>query len=460
VNNNQSKNKETKGVQTLLGDPKKAIIKLSIPMIVAMTVQTFYTLVDTLWVSGLGVDALAAIQFVFPFSFMATALATGIGIGGGSAISRKIGAKDKAEADNVASHSMIITLTISVIFMITIFTLAEPIFTAMGAGRTIHMAVVYAQILASGTILVFFSFVANSILRAEGDAKRAMIAMVLGGVTNVIIDPIFIYTLGLGVSGAAWATVISMSIPASLLFYWLFIKKDTYVTTTLHDFHFNKKIIKDIFQVGLPASAMQLSMAIMMIIINLILINVGGIDGLAVFSAGWKVVTIATMPLLGMATAVVSVTGAAYGAKDYKKLKTANIYSIKTGFILELIIAISTFFLAPYIAIAFTQGEGSERILDDLTAFLQIICIFYPSSAFGITSSAVFQGMGKGIYSLIVTLFRTIILIPPLAWLFSVTFNLGIQGVWLGIVTSNITAGMIGFLFAAFYIRKITKKQT
>ncbi|MGF3584435.1 MAG: MATE family efflux transporter [Thermoplasmatota archaeon] len=105
-----------------------------------------------------------------------------------------------------------------------------------------------------------------------------------------------------------------------------------------------------------------------------------------------------------MSTAVVSVIGAAYGAKDYKKLKTANIYSIKVGLIIELIIAISTFLLAHYIAIVFTQGAGSERILDDLTRFLQIICIFYPTSALGITSSATFQGIGKGFYSLLVTL--------------------------------------------------------
>ncbi len=459
MNNNQSDNKETKGIQTLLGDPKKAIIKLSIPMIIAMTVQTTYNLVDTLWVSGLGIDALAAVQFVFPFVFMATAIATGLGIGGGSAISRKIGAKDKQGADKVASHSIIIMLIISILFMIPFFTIAEPIFAAMGAGRTTQMAVTYAQILATGTIFIFFSFMATSILRAEGDAKRAMVAMVLGGVINVILDPIFIYTFGLGVPGAAWATVISMSIPAILLCYWLFLKKDTYVTTTLRGFHLDKKIIKDILQVGLPASVMQLSMAIMMIMINLILNSVGGIDGIAVFSAGWKVVTIATMPLLGMATAVVSVIGAAYGAKDYKKLKIANIYSIKIGLIMELAIAISTFFLAPYIAMAFTQGEGSERISADLTTLLQIICIFYPTSALGIASAAVFQGMGKGIYSLVVTLFRTIILIPPIAWLFSVTLNLGIQGIWWGIVASNITAGMTGFILATLYIRKITKKQ-
>lgn len=459
MNNNQSNNKETKGLQTLLGDPKKAIIKLAIPMIIAMSVQTLYNVVDTFWVSGLGINALAAVQFVFPFIFMATALATGLGIGGGSAISRKIGAKDKTGADNVASHTLVIMLITAILFMILFFVFAEPIFIAMGSGQITTMAVTYAQIIASGIIILFFSFIANAILRAEGDAKRAMFAMVLGGILNVILDPIFIYTLGLGVPGAAWATVLSMSISATLLFYWLFLKKDTYVSLSFHGFRFERKIIKDILEVGLPASVMQISMSIMMIIMNLILNTVGGLDGLAVFSAGWKVVTIAVMPILGMATAVVSVTGAAYGAKEYKKLNVSYIYSIKIGFIIEIGIATATFLLAPLIAIAFTQAQGSERITNDITIFLQTIWIFYPTSAFGIISSAVFQGVGKGIYSLIVTLFRTILLIPPLAWLFSTTLNMGIQGAWWGLVTANTIAGIAGFIWVTFYIRKLMKKQ-
>jgi len=446
---------ETKGIKTLLGDPKKAIIKLSVPMIFAMTIQTLYNLIDALWVSGLGPDALASVGFVFPFFFMALAISTGLGIGGGSAISRRIGAKDKDGADSVAAHSILISLIIAIVFTIIFLVFAYDIFVLLGAGKTAATATLYARIIALGTAVVFFSFVANAILRAEGDAKRAMFAMALGGILNIILDPIFIYSFGLGVPGAAWATVLSMSVTSMLLFYWLFLKKDTYVTFHFRGFHFQKNIIKDIFRVGLPASVQQLSMSIMMLLINVILVSVGGTDGVAVFSAGWRVVTIATLPLLGIATGVVSVTGAAYGSHEYPKLNTAYMYAIKIGFVIELILAIATFALAPLITAAFTQAEASARIADDLTAFLRIVCIFYPGVAFGMLSSSMFQGTGKGINALIVTIIRTIILATPLAWIFSTILNLGLAGVWWGIVAGNLTGSFIAFTWGKIYVYKL-----
>ena len=454
---------ETEGVKTLLGDPKKAIIKLAIPMIVAMVVQTLYNLVDAIWVSGLGADALASVGFVFPFLFMGTAIATGLGIGGGSAISRKIGAKDKKGADNVAVHTIILMFIIAIIYAIPLFVFAEGIFRAIGAEQTTEMATLYARIMYTATVITFFTFIANAILRSEGDAKRAMFAMVLGGILNVILDPIFIYIFGWGVPGAAWASVVSMSISAMLLFYWLFMKRNTYVSFHFRGFHFNKLIIKDILVVGLPASVMQLSMSIMMLIMNGIIVYVSGTDGIAVFSAGWRVATMASMPLLGMATAVVSVTGAAYGARDYYKLDVAHMYALKIGIIIETSIAVVTFIFAPVITAAFTQSADTARIGNDITNFLRIVCIFYPATAFGMLSSAVFQGVGKGLYSLIVTVLRTIILTAPLAWLFAVVFNWGLTGAWWGLVTANIIGGAVTFAWSKLYVKSLNgtelKKQ-
>ena len=452
--------RNTKGVQTLLGEPKKAIIKLSIPMIIAMSIQTLYNLIDALWVSGLGPDALAAVGFVFPFFFMALAISAGLGIGGGSAISRRIGANDKKGADMVAVHSIIITILIAILFTIPFFIFAEQLFILIGAGETTPTATLYARIIVSGAVIVFFSFVSNAILRAEGDAKRAMAAMALGGILNIILDPIFIYTFNLGVPGAAWATLLSMSVTSILLFYWLFIKKNTYLTFHFRGFHFKKSIIKDILWVGFPASVQQFSMSIMMLLMNIILVRIGGTDGVAVFSAGWRVVTIASLPLLGIATGVVSVTGAAFGAKDYHKLNTAYLYAIKIGIIIESILAISTFILAPLISAAFTQAEASIRIADDLTVFLKIVCIFYPGVAFGMLSSSMFQGVGKGINALIVTIFRTIILAAPLAWIFSTTFDLGLPGAWWGIVVANLTGSITAFTWGKLYIRKLMAIKT
>jgi len=449
---------QTKGVKALLGDPKKAILSLSWPMIIAMTVQTLYNLVDAIWVSGLGSDALASVGFVFPLLFMGTAIATGLGIGGGSAISRKIGAKNKKGADNAAVHTMIIMCILAILYAVPLFVFSDDIFRLIGAGRTIATASMYARIMYSATIISFFSFIANAVLRSEGDAKRAMFAMVLGGILNVVLDPIFIYTLNLGVPGAAWASVVSMSVSAMLLFYWLFLKRDTYVAFRFRDFSFDKSIMKDILVVGFPASVMQLSMSIMMFMMNIIVERVGGLDGVAVFSAGWRVATMASMPLLGMATAVVSVTGAAYGAQVYKKIDIAHLYALKIGILIETSIAVATFIFAPVITAAFTQSSDTARLGNDITTFLRIICIFYPATAFGMLSSALFQGIGKGMYSLLATVLRTIVLTVPLAWFFAVILNWGLIGAWWGLVIANIIGGAFTFIWAKIYIEKILIK--
>ena len=463
-------NFETKGTKTLLGDPKKAIRILAGPMIIAMFIQTIYNLVDTWWVSFLGTDALAAVGFVFPFFIILMAFANGIGTGGGAAISRKIGAKDKEGADHVAIHTIILMILVTVIFTVVLFVFARGIFIWIGAGDTIDMAVGYAQIIFAGSIFIFFTNVANAILRSEGDAKRSMYAMLLGAVLNIFLDPIFIYDkltisnitipgLGLGVPGAAWATVLSLGISSAVMFNWLFLRKDTYVIFKFHGFKFNKNILKDIFKVGIPAALLQLSMAIMMIIVNIIIVIVvnAGTDGVAVYQTGWKVATLATMPLIGIATAVISVTGAAYGAKEYKKLNTAYMYSVKIGLIIEIIIAVATFILAPLIAASFTTAEDSTRIFNALQNFLMIICLFYPGVAFGMLASAMFQGTGKGVNSLLVTLIRTIIFTPLFIVLFATILSMGLPGVWWGIVVANLAGSMISFIWGKLYINNLLK---
>lgn len=450
-----SPNNQTRGVQTLLGDPKKAIFKLATPMIIAMLVQTLYNLVDALWVSGLGPDALAAVGFVFPFFFIILSVSTGIGVGAGSAISRRLGASDKEGADSVAVNSIVLMVVLSILFTIPLFLLSEPLFTSIGSGDTFDMAVVYGRILFAGTMIVFFTNFATSILRAEGDAKRSMYAVVLGAGLNVVLDPIFIYVLGFGVAGAAWATIISLAVTNVFLLNWLFLKKNTYVSFRFRGFRFNGRVLKEIFKVGIPASFQQLSMSLTMIILNLIIFSVASTDGVAVYQTGWRLVTIAILPLIGIATAVVSVTGAAFGAKDYRKLQTSHTYAIKMGLVIEIVVAITTFLLAPAIALVFSTGEGGERIIAPLTLFLQIVCLFYPGAALGILSSATFQGVGKGLNSLLVTVLRTVILATTFAWVSTSVLNLGLPGVWWSLVIANTTGSLITYLWVKYYIKKL-----
>jgi len=453
---------QTNGVQTLLGEPKKAIIKLALPMIAAMLIQTIYNLADALWVSGLGADALAAVGFVFPLFILIMAIATGIGMGSGSAISRRIGSNDKTGADNVAAHSLVIIILLSLVFTLPLIVFSESIFLFIGAGDTITLTESYANVIFGGIIFIFFANIVNAILRGEGDAKRAMYAMALGSGLNIVLDPIFIYTLGLGVAGAAWATVLSLAVTSVFLSYLLFFKKDTFVSIRFRGFHFKKPILIDIFRVGLPASFSQISMSVVMIIINfiIVLISAGNTDGVAVYTIGWRIATIAVLPLMGIATAVLSVSGAAYGARAYEKINISHLYGIKVGLIIEVIISLVTFIFAPQIAAAFTQSQGAKHLAGDITVFLRIISLFYPFIAFGMLSGAVFQGIGKGLYAFLGTALRTLILTIFFAMIFAFIFQWGLTGIWWSIDISNFIGSIVIFVWVRYYIKKLMKTKS
>ncbi len=448
----------TAGVKTLLGDPKQAIIKIAIPMIIASTFQTLYNVVDAIWVAGLGADALASVGFFFPFFMLFMAVGMGLGVGGGSAISRRIGARDKEGASSVATHTVVIMILLAFAFTLPFLLFIEPIYVGMGAGRTMVHGIPYAQILLFGTVFIFFPSIGGAILRSEGDAKRAGMAIVLGAVLNIILDPIFIYVLGMGVPGAALATVISMAITSAVMFRWLFMKKDTFVTFKFKGFHFDRPILRDIFKVGFPASIQAMTMSLTMFIMNMLIVGIGGTDGIAVFSTGWRIATIAMMPVFGIATAVVAVIGAAYGARDYLKLERGFMYGVRLGVLIEIPTFILMILLAPMITSVFTQGPGAHRIEADLTLFLMTIPFFFPSMVWGMFSSSMFQGIGKGMYALVATIIRTVILAPPLAFLLAYVYGMGLSGIWWGIVLANIIGANISYSWARYHMRKLREK--
>ncbi len=445
--------KATEGVDILLGDPKKAVVKLSIPLIVAMSVQTIYSLTDTFWVAGLGADALAAMGFAFPFFLIQMSLTGGLGIGGGAAISRRIGARDKAGVDNVAAHTFVIMLILTVVLTALGLGLVKDLFIYSGAGNTTELGVSYSRVIFAGSFVFFFTNVSNSILRSEGDSKRAMQSMILGSILNVVLDPIFIYPLGLGVAGAALATVISYAVSGLLMFYWLFIKKDTYISIRFRSFKFDRAIVSDIFKVGIPSSIEQVALAMTALLMNLIIVNVSNTDGVAIYATGWRVASIAVTPLIGISIALVSISGAAFGERDFKKAQNALIYAIKIGFLVEALIGVIVFLFAPEIAAVFTQAETTARIAPELTRLLRIMTVFYPAVAFGMLSASLFQGAGRGTSALIATLLRSLVLTPLFAALLAYVSGWGLSGVWWGLVAGTVIGSVITFLWVRIYLR-------
>lgn len=448
----------TPSVQTLLGAPQRAIVRISLPMMAAMFVQSLYNIVDAIWVSGLGSEALAAVGLFFPFMMGMMALATGLGVGGSSAVSRRIGARDKLGAERAALLTLALGGLVALVFLAGL-PLAVPIFAVLGAkGRVAQEAASYARILFGGAVVLFFANLATALLRGEGDAKRAMYAMVLGSLLNMVLDPLFIYVLGLGVAGAAWATLASLFGSALLLSHWFFIRPRTFLRLGPKKLRWDASLVLEILAVGLPASLAQLSMSLAMLAVNGILLRVGGERAVAVFGTGWRVVTLGTIPMNGMATGVTAVTAAAFGAREGQKLRTAYLYAVRLGVLVQLGIAAFVALAAPALSLLFTYAPESQGLRPDLLAFLRWMCLFLPTVPLGMLTSAMFNGVKMGGRALLLTVLRTVVLQALGGWLLGVALGLGERGVWWGIIAANVFMAWVGFTWGTRTVSHLARK--
>jgi putative MATE family efflux protein len=449
----------TKGIALLMGDPKKAIIKLSGPMIVAMLLMSTYNIVNAIWVAGLGSDALAAVGFVTPLFMILMGLSNGLGAGVASLISRRIGAKDKTGADNAAVYGLLFVIILSVVFTVPLMLLTGPIVILFGAGETASLATQYGQIVFLGMVLLLFTNVAYAILRAEGDAKRAMYVMGASSILNIILDPLLIYGAGMGIAGAAWGMIVSLVMTSGVLLFWFFVKRDTYITIAWREFSYDQKTVRDILGVGLPASIEFFLMSILAIFINGLLVATAGTDAVAVYTAGWRVVFFAIIPMVAISTAVISVAGAAYGARKFERIRTAHTFSVTFGIAIALVISAITYLFARQIAVIFTYSPESAHLAPEIAAFLAIMCFFYPFIPPGVMSGSIFQATGRGVSSLIMTVLRNLVFIAAFAYLFGIVLGLGEHGVWWGIVAGDILGGTVAFLWARYYISRLIATQ-
>ena len=450
-------NDSNNGIGLITGDPKKAINKISITMTLTMILAISYLIVDSIWVAGLGFNALAALGFISPLFMIILGLGSGLGTGATSLIARCIGANDKNKANNAGMHSILLTLIISIALPLFSFIFLKDILLVIGAGSVLTLANDYGQIIFLGSFALLFNGVGSSILRAEGDMNRATYAIALSSILNMVIAPIFIYTLKLGISGAAIATVFSSLVSCVVIFYWILIKKDTYIALKLKNFSFNMGIIKDILVVTLPASVEFFIMSITTIIINAMLIIVGGTTGVAVYTAGWRIVTLGMTPAMGIETALLIVAGVAFGAKNYKKLELSFNYSIKLAVVISLVLTGITYIFAPSIAWLFTYSSNSAILAPSIVEAIRIFSLIFITIPFGLASSSMFQAMGKGHTSLVLIVIRDLILSLVAAYTLGIVLHLGTNGIYWGIVIGISLGSAISYLYSRIFLKHFKK---
>lgn len=450
-----------KNVELMRGEPEIAVKKLAIPIMISMLLTASYNIVDGIWVAGLGQAAIAGIGFVTPIFMILNGVSVGLGNGATSSISRAVGAKNHDGASKSAAHSLFIFLIASIILTLFLITIQEPLLRAYGAsGQSLVEGLKYGTPLFAGLFAFMFGNGGSGILRGEGDMKRAMYAMIVSVVLNFILDPVFIYVLGLGSAGASLATIVSSLGSAMVIMYWILIKKDTYVDVNLKEFKFDSKIAKDILKVGIPSSLDMLMMSIAMSFYLMFISAIGGEYGIAAFTSGQRLYLFGIMPLTAVGSAVAAVSGSSFGAKNWEFLKRTHTYGTKFAMMMSLAITVLLVIFAPQLALIFAYTPDTAPLIPEITNFLRIASFGLLLVGIGMPSNFFYQGIGRGTTSLAWTIIRELILTVSFTYLFGMVFNWGLTGIWTGLATGRIIASIFNYIYARYTIAKLKPVMT
>ncbi|OUW79146.1 MAG: hypothetical protein CBD77_03050 [bacterium TMED217] len=449
-------------LKIFLENPSKALWSLAIPIMLGMGVQTLYNLVDMIFIGKLGGESIAGIAFNMPLFFLVLGLTMGLGTGVTSSIARFIGQENKKEADNSAEHAIAMAMVISIFLCLLGLMFGKTILSFFGAeGDILSIAWEYLHVMCIGMPFMIFSGFFRSILAGEGDMKFPMMVAGLGTVLNIVLDPIFIFELesyggigfGLGVAGAAMATVISQVIVFCVFIYMLFVKEHSYITFRLKDFSFSKVIIWDIVSVGLPASLSMIVMAIGQGVFNKILIYFSA-DTVAAYQVAGRLDMLVFLPIFSIAASLTTLVGMFYGAKEYDALRFTIRYGILSAFFITIISSSFIYFFADFTVGFFTDDD---LIISIAVSFLKLFSLVYPLIAIAITTGRVLQGLGKGLPVLIITIIRVLGVSAPLALFFIFYLAKPVEWVWYSMMISTIIAFIISIVWLFSTLGKLPK---
>ena len=452
-------------LSSFLADPSKALWRLAVPIMFGMGIHTLYNVIDMIFIGKLGGNAIAGVAFNMPIFFLMLGLTMGLGSGVTASIARFIGDEDKKSADNSAEHALAMAGGIAIVFTILGIYYGEKILIALGAeGEILILAWEYLSMIVLGLPFMVFSGFFRSILAGEGDMKFPMMVAGLGTLLNTILDPIFIFKLedygnigfGMGVKGAAMATVFSQLIVFLIFIYMLFIKDHAYITFKLKDFMPSKIILWDIIKVGLPASLSMIIMALGQGVFNKILIYYSS-QTVAAYQVAGRLDMLIFLPIFAIAGALTTLVGMFYGAREIGALNRIVRYGISSAFLITLFSSSFVYIFAETFSSWFTQDQ---EIISVSVGFLKRLCLVYPLVAIAITSGRVMQGLGKGLPVLLITIIRVLGVSAPLGLYFSFVLEKPVEWNWYAMMI----AAFISFLIAIFWVRieltKINRGQT
>lgn len=433
----------------------KLLLSMSVPMMISMLVQALYNVVDSVFVAQINEDALTAVSLAFPVQTLMIALMGGTGVGINAFLSRALGQKNQKQVNDCANNGIFLTGIIYILFLILGLFLVEPFYLSQTKDtRIVDYGLQYLSIVLCGSIGMCMQFTFEKLLQATGKTVCTMITQMVGAIINIILDPILIFGYfgapKLGVAGAAVATIIGQ-IVAGILALIMNLKMNHEIQINLKGFKPSKKIIGQIYTVGLPSIIMQSIGSVMVYGMNKILISFTS-TATAVFGVYYKLQSFIFMPVFGLNNGMVPIIAYNYGAqkKDrlIKTIKLSVVYAVAIMFV-----GIIIFQLVPDKLLLFF--DASDEMLDMGVSALKIISIHFIFAGFDIVGGSVFQALGNAVFSMFTSICRQLLVLLPAAYFLSKIGS--VNYVWWAFPIAEILAVIMTIIFMIYTYKKVIK---
>ena len=399
-----------KSVDILLGDPKRAILAMSIPIMIALFVAEINTIVDRAWCSGMGSDTLAAVAVVRPIYNVLVGLGMGLGVGASAVISRYIGAGRKDHATSGCIQTLILATAIGLVLTPILFFSQPYLLSVLGADNVIDESAAYMSTYSLFVVLIILNGAIGGILNGQGASKLSTAMMVTLAVSNMLLDPIFIYGLGMGITGASVATMVATTI-SLILGVWFILGRRTYLSISKSDIGWDREHSRAIMAAGFPQMMEYLVLYGMDAVLNFMVILCAGTDGLTIFSTVDGLIILMTVPAMAVGSALVPVASSAYGQKDMVRLNRSFRYALLfgIGLVTALILVLELF--PEQLLYLFTYSENMEAYRPEMVHLLSFMCLYMPLFSFNPICSGYLQAVKHPNYSVVMAVIRNLILI-------------------------------------------------
>lgn len=433
----------------------KLMLQMGVPMILSMALQAVYNIVDSAFVGNMkegSEAALNALTLVFPIQMLMVALAIGTGVGVNALLARTLGQRNREKASKVAGNGLFLATVIYIICVLFgLFGIKTYISSQTRNALVLSMSVDYLRICCLLSFGVVFFSIFEKLLQATGRSLYSTIGQVTGAVINMILDPVLIYGFNLGVQGAAYATVIGQILSALLLvvFHMRLNKEFDHGLTYTKP---NKRIIIEIYSIGLPAIIAQALMSFMVYAMNLIL----KFDASAQTAYGlfYKVQQFVLFMAFGLRDAITPIIAFSYGMQNKQRVKDGIKYGLIYTIVLMVAGTLITELFPNFFATLFNAGQSRIYFI----SAVRIISISFLFAGVNIALQGVYQALNGGMESLVVSLLRQAILILPLAWGFSklvIQYDMDVSLIWYAFVITEVLSCVVGWVF----LRQIEKKK-